>query len=123
MERQLVYNAVKCLDCGEILHSKYNHDYQRCECGSFTDGGTSYQRYGGNVELLSLYSDAPHEEIRDLMVWGQNFDENKNLLPETVWKPISTLDQGHLEALVDYTEGKWIQEIFKNEVLWRKNNS
>lgn len=40
---------IQCLVCGEILESKYRHDFQMCGCPnqSFVDGGNSYLRIGG----------------------------------------------------------------------------
>lgn len=40
---------LKCLECGEILQSKYTHDFVRCSCPNqtFLDGGDEYGRYGG----------------------------------------------------------------------------
>lgn len=40
---------VKCLECGVVLHSKYRHDFQQCECPNqtFVDGGDDYLRFGG----------------------------------------------------------------------------
>ncbi len=42
-------NRIQCLNCGEILESKFRHDFQRCSCENrtFTDGGNDYYRYGG----------------------------------------------------------------------------
>ncbi len=41
--RKLLTNKVKCLKCGDILESKYEHDLKCCECESITiSGGTSY---------------------------------------------------------------------------------
>lgn len=119
-QAMILYNAVRCLDCKEILHSKYNHDFQRCECGSFTDGGSLYQRYGGNVENLSLTDEDAHELIREKAKWGRNYDKDKNLLPETEWTLIKDIAQDHLEALLEYTVNKPINKIFRNELLYRK---
>lgn len=49
MEKQLIYNSVKCLNCGEILVSYHRHDYKTCNCENETmcDGGLDYGRYGG----------------------------------------------------------------------------
>ena len=34
-----------CCKCGEIIESKYRHDYQTCKCGSCSvDGGHDYLR-------------------------------------------------------------------------------
>ncbi|HBD94496.1 MAG TPA: hypothetical protein DC057_10045 [Spirochaetia bacterium] len=36
-------NIVKCLLCGEIIESKYRHDFVSCKCGNVAvDGGTDY---------------------------------------------------------------------------------
>jgi len=36
---------IKCTLCGEILESKYRHDYVECSCKStFIDGGSDYIR-------------------------------------------------------------------------------
>lgn len=38
-------NKVKCLKCGDIIESKYRHDYVTCSCGYISiDGGDDYQR-------------------------------------------------------------------------------
>jgi hypothetical protein len=48
---------VKCLSCGEVLESKYRHDFQECSCsnGTYVDGGNDYMRIGGAVlELIEV---------------------------------------------------------------------
>jgi len=42
-------NKLQCLSCGEILESKYRHDFQMCDCKNrtFIDGGDDYIRAGG----------------------------------------------------------------------------
>lgn len=49
-------NKGKCLKCGDVIESKYRHDFVECKCGKcFVDGGTDYLRRGGidNFEDLS----------------------------------------------------------------------
>jgi hypothetical protein len=76
MEKQLIYNSVKCLNCGEVLVSYHRHDYKTCSCENQTmvDGGLDYVRYGGKdmskVEVNSLYDDAPFEQIREVIHRG-----------------------------------------------------
>jgi hypothetical protein len=42
-----------CLKCGDIVESKYRHDFVRCECSeSFLDGGDVYFRAGGHMVPL-----------------------------------------------------------------------
>lgn len=40
---------IKCLQCGQILESKFRHDFKMCDCPNetFIDGGNDYLRYGG----------------------------------------------------------------------------
>jgi len=42
-------SKIKCLACGEILESKFRHDFVTCGCDNhtFIDGGEAYMRCGG----------------------------------------------------------------------------
>jgi hypothetical protein len=43
---------IRCTKCGDIIQSVYRHDYVTCSCGkTFVDGGNSYLRCGGDVEM------------------------------------------------------------------------
>lgn len=37
-----------CPECGEVLESKYRHDFVQCHCTNraFVDGGDAYMRAG-----------------------------------------------------------------------------
>jgi len=38
-------NKIKCKTCGDIIESKYRHDYKKCKCGLVAvDGGEDYCR-------------------------------------------------------------------------------
>lgn len=53
-------SKVKCKMCGEILESKYRHDFQQCSCENqtFVDGGNDYIRVGGaDIELIEVIKD------------------------------------------------------------------
>jgi hypothetical protein len=43
------HDAVKCLECGRVMHSINRHDYKTCGCPQKTmvDGGRDYLRCGG----------------------------------------------------------------------------
>jgi hypothetical protein len=46
-----VHNRIKCRKCGEIIESKYTHDYVACGCGAVAvDGGSSYLKRTGNLD-------------------------------------------------------------------------
>ena len=45
MKYRIVKNAIRCNFCGEIIESKYRHDYRECTCGRVAvDGGKDYLR-------------------------------------------------------------------------------
>lgn len=54
----ILKNAAKCLACEDVIESKSVHDFVQCSCGAiFVDGGKSYLRRGGNLELLEDLSE------------------------------------------------------------------
>lgn len=52
----IIRNAAQCAKCGDVVESKYCHDFASCSCGAiFVDGGKEYLRAGGNLEdFISL---------------------------------------------------------------------
>lgn len=45
--RRIKRNAIQCRLCGDIIESRYTHDFVMCKCKScFVDGGHSYLRRG-----------------------------------------------------------------------------
>ena len=65
--KKLILNRLKCKKCGDVIESKYTHDFIQCTCGAiFVDGGLSYARSGGNledIEDLRIYHDFEEEPI------------------------------------------------------------
>jgi hypothetical protein len=58
----ILENKIRCRRCGDVIESKFRHDFKRCRCGSvFVDGGREYLRRGGNLE-----------DIEDLSVEAEN---------------------------------------------------
>lgn len=47
----IIYNAIKCKKCGQIIESTHRHDFKFCKCGAVAvDGGHDYLRRLGNQE-------------------------------------------------------------------------
>jgi len=49
---------IKCLQCGQILESKFRHDFQQCDCSNETavDGGKDYLRLSAiNLNLIGIF--------------------------------------------------------------------
>lgn len=65
-KRRIKRNAVRCLKCGDVIESKYRHDFVSCSCGqTFVDGGLDYCRVGGNpgeIEFLTEWEDNDTKE-------------------------------------------------------------
>lgn len=39
----IVKNAIKCDRCGDVIESKFRHDFKTCKCGAVSvDGGHDY---------------------------------------------------------------------------------
>ena len=51
MIKTIIQNEAQCMKCGDIIVSKYVHDFVECRCGAiFVDGGMDYLRRGGDNE-------------------------------------------------------------------------
>lgn len=49
--KKIKVNKARCKKCGDVIESKFRHDFQSCKCGAiFVDGGRDYCRRGGNSE-------------------------------------------------------------------------
>ena len=66
----IICNKIRCKKCGTILESKSVHDFQSCPCGTFTDGGKEYIRWGGvsldDIEDLCEFSELPTPKVSHL---------------------------------------------------------
>ena len=105
MEKQLIYNSVKCLNCGEVLISHHRHDYKTCSCENKTmvDGGLEYLRFGGKdfslIETNCLYDDEPFEVIREHVFRGGKGKSGKE---ELKYVKLSEVDNEWLGDIIDY---------------------
>jgi len=75
-------NRCKCRICGDIIESKYRHDFVTCNCGTiYTDGGIDYIRRGFKnpddiIDMSEYWDDGENEKDKypgipgDLDDWG-----------------------------------------------------
>jgi hypothetical protein len=125
---QIIYNAIRCPD-GTVIESKHRWDYvehlQEDGRRYAVDGGDAYLRRAvsdDKYEEISLTTSAPHEEIREVFSWTSIKGKDGEELPEPVTRKLKDLDDGHVLALVEFTESgypKYIQQIFINESKFR----
>ncbi len=61
----IIENKIKCKKCGDIIESKYTHDFKRCSCKSVAaDGGKDYlSRVGNEKDYIEL---SIVKEVNDL---------------------------------------------------------
>ena len=69
----MAMSKIRCLHCGNIIESKYRHDWQCCSCypkhtlngghGVYIDGGDDYFRIGGNLKEFEIVLDLEEEEV------------------------------------------------------------
>ena len=126
MQRNLIYSAWRTPD-GTILHSRHRHDYQEhfdavSKEWYILDGGNDYIRCSVNqvpAEDLTLYSDDPHDKIREVFIWksyGKNFSQ-----PEGVYTLLKDLTDDHIIAICETQTHlpEYILEMFENEIQFR----
>lgn len=64
--QKLIFNAVQCVKCDDVVVSTHRHDFRSCKCGAIAvDGGLDYTKRCGdiyNCKELSEYEEYEREE-------------------------------------------------------------
>ena len=126
----LVANRIQTPD-GTILWSRFGHDYveYQDENGEYymLDGGPdtlSWRSSVNNVPAKSMqvYSDAPFEEIRKVMLRGTFTIER-----DRIWVPLCRMNNLHLIGVLDYNENMGIHsrydQFIEKEIEYRKEHN
>lgn len=62
---KIIKNAIRCKKCGDVIESKFVHDFKFCSCGSSAvDGGHDYLRRCGDRENWEELSEVEKAEDR-----------------------------------------------------------
>lgn len=70
----IVTNKIRCKKCGDIIESKYRHDYKECKCGAVAvDGGHDYIRRIGEQNDYEELS-----ETKEIEFEKQNENQERN---------------------------------------------
>ena len=127
--KQILVNMIKCPD-STILESRSTHDYQTHtqEDGQefMVDGGLEYlRRSGEGYEELSMTMEAVDDyedycTLRERFTWGNNYNKDMNRLPETIYVKLKDITEGHLDALIEYTETRGRREV--NQLFWEEKH-
>ena len=129
MNKQLLVNKIICPD-GTELRSRSRHHFvehtQEDGREYFVDDGLDYQRIGHSDKQYTdctCYTDDPIEKIREHFTWTSILDKNGNRLDKPVEKLLKDLDDGHVDALVEYTNHEaypqYINDVFVRERAYR----
>ena len=122
---KIVANRIRTPD-GTILESKHRHDYVTHTDANgkeyMVDGGLDYLRRivhdDAPYEELSIYSDAPHTEIREVFCWGTRGVDGRQPLTFKLLKDLTT---DHIEAILETQThiSDYIRKIFSDELKFR----
>jgi len=124
----IVCNRIRTPD-GTILESRTVHDYRTYKDSNghtyMVDGGTAYLRRTVIKESpyteLSVYSDDPHEEVREVLTWGTYGPKGDQPLK---YKLLKDLSVDHINNILrDCTHiPNWYRELLKTELVYREDN-
>ena len=128
-EPAIVANRIQTPD-GTILQSFNRHDYKTHKDANghtyMVDGGCDYLRRNmvdkAPYTELSVYSDDPHEMVREAMHWGTRGVDGKSPLKYVALKDMTT---DHIQACLDtqYTMHPHFRLAMMGELAYRKEHS
>ncbi len=90
----IIVNKAECLKCGDVIESKYVHDFKWCKCGALAvDGGKDYLKRSGEPRHCKELSEFDVEIIKIDAAQGEHitdkikaFDANKERpLKDRLW--------------------------------------
>lgn len=122
--RQLVYNAVTCLECMDTIVSYHRHDYKTCRCENkaMVDGGLDYLRYGAKdmkkIVSHDVYADDDFEIVRKYAVRGSR---GKDGLQPLSYIAICDMDDDYLKAVLEYGGAEWHLDLIRKEIKYRED--
>ena len=124
---QIIYSTATCKKCGDVLVSRYRHDYVMCTCDNKTmlDGGLDYQRFGGmdirQVDLSgTVYLSDGFKKCRLAPIWG---DYGKDGSQPVKYISVSEMDKELLELVIKELGSrleKWRLDLMTEELKHRK---
>lgn len=127
----MIANRIQTPD-GTILWSRHRHDYVAYNDANgeqyMLDGGPDILCWRSSVnedapaKSLQVFSDAPFEEIRKVMLRG-TFDKNG----DRIWVPLYKMNNLHLVGVLDYNEHYGINskydQFIEKEIEYRKEHN
>ena len=119
--RIITRNAIKCKKCGDIIESKYTHDYVSCSCGlCAADGGLDYLRRSGNCgdwDDLSEFKEievTPKYKVGDVVIFDYFGNIKKGTIQMIDIYPNSTIVE---YDLLDESEPHLYKHFMEKDIL------
>ena len=122
--RQIVYNAIKCLECNKTIVSYSRHDYNTCGCpnDAMVDGGNEYERYGAmdmdKIETKYIYADDDFDIVRKYAVRGSRGVDGRQPL---TYIAICDIKDDYLWAILEYGGAEWHLDLIRKEIKYRED--
>jgi hypothetical protein len=125
----IVCNKI-CTPDGTIIESKHVHDFVAHKDANgytyYVDGGKEYLKRGytpgaPTAQELSVYSNDPHEIVRESLQWGTRGVDGKQPLS---WVSLKDMTVEHIKACLD-TQTQMSEQYrgcMENELKFRKHN-
>ena len=121
--KKLIHNAIRTPD-GTVLVSNSVHDYQTHKDKNgktyMIDGGREYVHSSahGDEEYLTMYSDEPHERIREVFTWGTYGKMGDQPLKYVALKDLSN---NHVAAILETQSHmpQYMRKLFEDEQGYR----
>jgi len=124
---QIIRNAIRTPD-GTVIESKHRHDYVVHVDSTngkqyMVDGGLDYTRASanGDEEYLHVYSDEPHEVVREALTWGTYGPNGDQPL---TYVTLSAMSSDHIRACLDecFNMYEQVREAMINELKYRNES-
>ena len=110
---------IRCRKCGDILQSKYRHDFKMCRCGScYIDGGDDYCRVGGDKKDIEWIDrkENKRKQLRSNWYTEGKFGEKYREILDTNNKYLYSQGRYHTKIKKEDLTEDYIK--FKSRAIW-----
>lgn len=92
---RLIFNAVQCAKCDDVVVSTHRHDFRYCKCGAIAvDGGLDYLKRSGDIYNCKDLSESEEYE-REEHDWEIEMRERNEQFRFNYFKQIREMGNVH----------------------------
>ena len=110
---------IRCRKCGDILQSKYRHDFKMCRCGScYIEGGDDYCRVGGDKKDIEWIDrkENKRKQLRSNWYTEGKFGEKYREILDTNNKYLYSQGRYHTKIKKEDLTEDYVK--FKSRAIW-----